>query len=117
MVIIVLASCIIFAGCASSGSPASTTSASSITIVNATGYTVWYVYVSPSDDTNWGLDLLDSDQVLPNGESFTYQLPRPLSKAYDICLVDSDEDSYTKWNVNLSSGSVIIFTFDDYDYE
>ena len=113
LAVTVLALCIVFAGCASSS--ASAGQADTILIVNATGYTVWYVLVSPSENDTWGKDLLDSEQILPNGESFSYQLPRPLSKAYDIRLVDSDEDSYTKWRVNVSDNPVVIFTFEDYD--
>ena len=103
--------CFIFLSCASSAPPAAATS--SITIVNSTGYEVWYVFVSPVDSDQWGDDILASDQVLPNGESFIYELPKPLHTNYDIRLIDLDDDAYIKWSVNVTEKSMIIFTFDD----
>jgi len=133
LVIITLVLCIILGGCVSSPQPSTPSAASpssspapepastplNITIVNATGYTVWYVQVSPSDNDSWGPDLLDKDQELNNGESFIYQLPQSSSnvKVYDIRLIDSDEDTYTKWRVNVADNSLIIFTFDDIDLD
>ena len=107
-------SCFIFLSCASSPQSSSTPATPSITIVNGTGYTVWYVLVSPVDSDEWGRDLLDSDQTLPTGESFTYVLPQPPSTHYDIMLVDSDGDSYIKMRVNVAESSKIVFTFDDF---
>jgi len=88
-----------------------------ITIVNNTGYTVWYVYVSPVSDDSWGIDRLDSNQVLANGQSVTIRLPFPLEivDLYDIMLEDSDGDTYTKSDLLLSAGSRIVFTFNDFD--
>ena len=89
---------------------------SSITITNNTGYTVYYAYVSPSDNDNWGRDVLGTD-ILANGSSVTVQLPYPLSEInrYDIKLIDLDGDSYTKWNLTLAQNGTIRFTFDDFD--
>jgi len=89
----------------------------SITIVNNTGYTVYYVYISPSDSDYWGQDRLDSDQIIRNGNSVTLRLPYPSSEVsrYDIRLTDSDGDTYTKMNVLLTANARIVFTFDDFD--
>ena len=111
LVCVLLVPCFVFLSCASSGSASAT---SSITIVNSTGYEVWYVFVSPVDSDEWGDDLLASDQVLPNGDSFTYALPKPLHTNYDIRLIDLDDDAYIKWRVNVTEKSMIIFTFDDF---
>jgi len=91
----------------------------SITIVNDTGYTVYYVYISQTASDSWGQDRLDSSQILEDGESVTLSLPYPINvvNRYDIRLVDSDDDSYTKMDVLVSAGSRIVFTFDDFDYE
>ena len=91
----------------------------SITIVNNTGYTIFYVYISPSDDEEWGEDLLDSEEILNDGETFTCKLPQPLNKvkAYDIKLEDEDGDTYTKWRVSVATNSRIVFTFEDIDPE
>ena len=90
-----------------------------ISIVNNTGYTVFCVYISPSDYEDWGEDLLDSDEVLYDGETFTCQLPQPLSKvkAYDILLEDEDGDTYSKWHISVAANPRVIFTFDDLDVE
>jgi hypothetical protein len=91
--------------------------ASSITIINNTGYTGYYLYVSPTSSDSWGDDMLGSD-ILSNGDSVNVRLPVPLSTAdrYDIRLEDSDGDDYTKFNVLISANSVIEFTFDDIDW-
>jgi len=89
----------------------------SITIVNNTGYTVYYVYVSQTASDNWGSDRLDSNETLPNGQAVSITLPYPLNvvNRYDIKLEDSDGDTYTKMNVQVTANSAIVFTFDDFD--
>ena len=90
----------------------------SIRIVNNTGYVIYYICVSPSDSDDWGEDLLE-DNVLLEGETFTYQLPQPLSRVsvYDIMLEDEDGDLYYKWEVNVTNNSRIVFTFDDIELD
>ena len=89
----------------------------SITIVNNTGYTIWYVYVSATTNDSWGNDFLDDDEILENGASVTVNLPNPINTVnrYDIRLEDSDGDTYSKMNVQVSANSRIVFTFDDFD--
>jgi len=91
----------------------------SITIINNTGYTVYYIYFSPTTHDTWGPDRLADDQILHNGESVTLQLPYPLSVAdrYDIMLEDLDEDTYSKFDVLVSANSRIEFVFDDIDWD
>ena len=86
----------------------------SVRIVNNTGYTVFVVVISPSDDDNWGDNIL-GDETLENGETVTYQLPRPLSevKVYDIGMEDEDGDVYFKWEVAITNNARIVFTLDD----
>ena len=88
-----------------------------ITIVNNTGYTVYYVRISSTASDSWGSDRLGSDEILNNGYAATVNLPYPIDvvNRYDIQLEDSDGDTYTKYNVLVTSGSRIIFTFDDFD--
>jgi len=87
-----------------------------ITIVNNTGYTVYYVYASPSDDDDWGEDLL-GDKILRNGQSteITLKLPLNAKSVYDILLEDEDEDTYSKFNVRITNNMRVEFTFDDFD--
>ena len=90
----------------------------SIRIVNNTGYTIFFLHASPSSDEFWSEDLLEDD-VLENGQTFTYQLPQSLSEVsvYDILLEDEDGDSYYKWRVTLTNNARIVFTQDDLDAE
>ena len=87
-----------------------------IRIINRTGYTVYYVYVSPNNSDYWEEDVLGSD-VLRNGQSVTVRLPYPLSirNRYDIRIIDLDGDTYTKWNVQITTNSSIEFTIRDID--
>jgi hypothetical protein len=88
-----------------------------IRIANNTGYTAYYVYISPVASDNWGPDRLDTSQVLPSGSAFLYHLPYPLDvvNRYDIRLKDSDGDTYTKKNVQVRANYRILFTFSDLD--
>ena len=90
----------------------------SINIVNRTGYTIYLIYMSPSENDEWGDDLLGED-ILENGESFTCRLLQPLSqvKVYDIAVKDEDGDTYIKWEVTLTNNARIEFTIDDLDME
>ena len=90
----------------------------SITIVNNTGYIIYGMYISPSEDDNWGLEVLD-DHILENGQSFSYRLVHPLNRVntYDILLIDEDGDYYVKWEVRVRNNARIVFTFDDIDIE
>ncbi|MDR1866837.1 MAG: hypothetical protein LBQ77_01055, partial [Treponema sp.] len=48
----------------------------SITIVNNTGYTVYYLYISQSTATEWEEDIL-GDAVISNGDSINVRLAEP----------------------------------------
>jgi V8-like Glu-specific endopeptidase len=87
-----------------------------VSIVNNTGYTVYYVYISPTSTDDWEADVL-GDDVLLDGTSVSVRLEYPLNIAnrYDIRLEDSDGDTYTKWNVTITPNTTIEFTFSDID--
>ena len=86
--------------------------AQTITIVNNTGYHGYYLYVSQTASEQWGADRL-GNATIPNGGTFTMRLPYPLDvvNRYDFRLVDTDGDSYYKWDVQVQAGSRIIFVF------
>jgi len=88
-----------------------------VTIVNNTGYLVYYLYISPTTSDTWGEDRLASNQTLPNGQSVSVRLPYPLSVTdkYDIMLEDLDGDTYSKFNVTVMANSSIVFRFSDID--
>lgn len=62
---------------------------STFTITNGTNYTIVYLYMSPTSQSTWGPDQLGSNVLSPGG-SFT--LTGIGCDAYDIRLVDEDED-------------------------
>jgi hypothetical protein len=87
-----------------------------ITVVNNTGYRCYYLYLSPITTDDWEEELL-GDKILESGQGVRVTLEHPLSREnrYDFKMIDLDGDSYTKWNVLLTEGAVVIFTFDDLD--
>jgi len=88
-----------------------------ITIINNTGYPVYEMYMSSSDDDFWGSDWLN-DEILSSGRAIVITLKVPLStdSVYDIMLVDTDDDTYTKMNVRITENAIIEFVFDDIDW-
>jgi hypothetical protein len=89
----------------------------SVTIVNKTGYTVYFVYISPATEREWGEDMLGNDEILLTGGSVTVRLSYSLNVAnrYDIKLEDKDGDTYTKRNVLITPDKIIEFTINDID--
>lgn len=87
-----------------------------VTIVNNTGYTVYYVYISQTATEKWEEDVLDED-LLMNDDYVNVRLLYPLDvvNRYDIKLVDEDGDTYTKWNVLITPNARIVFTINDLD--
>ena len=58
---------------------------SSITIWNDSDYVIEYLYVSPSDSSHWGPDLLGGDVLYPNDEVTIHNLD---CDYYDVMVVD-----------------------------
>ena len=85
-----------------------------IWVANNTGYNGWYLYVSPVSDDEWGSDVLGAN-VLMNGDTVPVELDLSSTSLnrYDFKLVDSDGDSYIKWDVALSEDDTVTFTFSD----
>jgi len=83
-----------------------------VTIVNETGYTIEYLYVSSNNSDQWEEDLLGR-KVLENGKSFQITLAE--TGGYDFKGVDQDKDSYYKWNVVVRGNMTVTFTADDYE--
>jgi hypothetical protein len=90
---------------------------SSIKIVNKTGFTIFYVYLSPVSSDEWGQDRLGAS-VLQNGQSLTISpLPLNTNNRYDIRIIDEGHDTYTKRNVRISANQSIEFSINDIDSE
>ncbi len=84
-----------------------------VDITNRTGYTIMYMYVSPSDAQNWEEDVLGND-VLLDGSSQRVWLRGYYSPMFDIQLVDEDGDTYTFMAVDVSRNDLIV-TLDHLD--
>ncbi len=84
-----------------------------VDITNRTGYTIYYMYVSQGDSKSWEEDVLGSD-VLADGDTQRVTLTGYTSPYFDIRLVDEDDDSYTFWNVDVSTQDIVV-TLDNLD--
>jgi len=84
-----------------------------IDITNRTGYTLYYMYVSPADSQSWEEDVLGND-VLMNGATQRVAITGYTSPHFDIRLVDEEDDSYTFWNVDVSTQDLVV-TLDNLD--
>ncbi|HOB91136.1 MAG TPA: hypothetical protein PKM68_04080 [Bacillota bacterium] len=87
-----------------------------IKIVNNTGYTIYHLYVSPATSSSWGDDLLGFFGIIEDGEEYDTGIPADAT-LYNIRLVDSDGDSYTQWDVDVSRSSTVQFTIWDIDLD
>lgn len=76
-----------------------------LTIVNATGATINYLFISPGDSEHWGPDMLGMD-TLVNGASVSYFMHYPdRSGAFDILAIDNSNRRYEVRNVTLVDGT------------
>lgn len=80
------------------------------TLINATGVTIRYVYVSPSYETDWGSDVL-GDDVLPAGRRLTITFNRFRSGNcfYDIKVVTALGGEGVMKQVNLCNTNTVTF--------
>lgn len=80
-------------------------------LTNNTGTTINEVYASPSDQVEWGEDILGVD-VLPAGEVVTIQFQRftPGNCLYDIKVVTSEGNEGELNQVNLCEVTDVTFS-------
>ena len=95
----------------------STSNRPTFKIVNNTGYTIHYIYISRRSNDSWGRDWLRSDQVLQNGQSISwyYSDTFPAGEVYDTRLVDSDGFTYTRENYRFTENGQLTFTINHAD--
>lgn len=82
-------------------------------IFNHTGLTIQEVYVSESNDSDWGEDILERD-VLADGEEFEIDMSDfgKKAKQFDIKIVDTDNKEWIVEDVNLERvHSIVIRKF------
>jgi len=79
-------------------------------LTNGTGTTISEVYASPSNQVEWGEDILGMD-VLPDGEVVTIQFQRftPGDCLYDIKVVTSEGNEGLLNQVNLCETTDVTF--------
>ena len=70
----------------------------SVKIINQSKWEIHHIYLSPSDDREWGPDQLD-DEILAKGDSLT--LTGISCDLYDIQVVDEDGDECIIEEVDL----------------
>jgi len=76
-----------------------------VDVTNNTGYTIVYLHVSPVASTSWEEDVLGSD-VIANGSTHRVNLRGYASPMFDIRLTDTDGDTYTFRNVDVSKRDI-----------
>jgi hypothetical protein len=73
-----------------------------VNLTNDSGYDMWYVFFSPGDSMMWGVDMLDDETILFDGDTLSLYVPVSDNETrYDFQGVDEDEDVYEFW-VELS---------------
>jgi len=81
----------------------------SLKVVNNSTTSIWYLYVSPSGNSNWGYDQLGGS-VIPSGRSFTLTgLSCPAS--YDLKIEGMGHAPLaTHYGVGFTCGSTMTWT-------
>lgn len=72
----------------------------SVTLVNNSGQTVCYVFISPTSETTWGQDQLGDTETIANGGRRTFNVS---AGAYDLRAEDCNHNALDEeWNVNIT---------------
>ena len=75
----------------------------SVTVVNRSLWAIHELYLSSTDENEWGPDQLGSETVINTGGDFT--INRIPCDTYDVKLVDEDGDECVVGGVALCAGS------------
>ncbi len=68
----------------------------SLEIANATGFELYNLFISPADSDHYGIDFMDSETTLNDGDSVEVLMFVSGDGAeYDIMAVDHEDDSYS----------------------
>ena len=84
-----------------------------IDITNETGYTIYYIHISPESSTSWEEDVLGKE-VLLNNQTKRVNLLGYKSPIFDIRIIDEDDDTYTFWGIDVSKQDLTV-TLGDLD--
>ena len=69
-----------------------------IAVVNNTGYTIFFIYISPSDSDNWEEDVLGNDVLRP-GQTLNIRLPR--NGTWDFMAVGQNGTEYVLMGIRI----------------
>jgi len=78
---------------------------SQYTIVNNSNYTIYYIYMSATSQSQWGPDQLQPDQTLGPRQSVTLR-GVPCDR-YDLKFVDEDGDECEQRNVEVCHNTTL----------
>lgn len=82
------------------------------TLVNKTGLTISEFYVSPSDDDEWGEDVLGRD-VLPHNDKIDISFARKEKACkWDLKIVDEDADPIVWEDIDLCKAEEITLKYE-----
>ena len=80
-------------------------------IENNTGHELQYLFVSPNDSDAWGVDLLDEDTTVADGDQHSFVLAVGKDKVkYNLMAVDDNHDEY-KFNMTIDPKAKKEFTW------
>jgi len=80
-------------------------------IENNTGHELQYLFVSPSDSDAWGVDLLDEQTTVADGDSHSFVLAVGKDKVkYNLMAVDENDDEY-QFNMTIDPKAKKEFTW------
>jgi hypothetical protein len=66
---------------------------------------ICHVYLSPSDETNWGEDELGEEEVIAPGSRRTFSVP---AGTYDVLLEDCDEKTiFERYDLDFSEDEIL----------
>jgi hypothetical protein len=83
------------------------------TLVNKSTYVIVELYVSPTDDEEWGEDILGRD-VLGDDEQAAITFSRSETTCnWDLKIVDDEEDEVTWTKLNLCQANEITLLYED----
>jgi len=82
------------------------------TLVNETGVDVYSLFISETDNDNWGDDVLGAD-VLLDGERIDIHFSGYSNCLWDMLVTDADGEGLTWQGINLCESSVVVLRCDD----
>ena len=83
-------------------------------ISNGTGFSIYKLHISPSNEYGWGDDYLlpNEIEILYNGESLCFQFENPKNyTVFDIMVVDNIGYEHRWFEVEIVPGNIIILKY------